>query len=90
VTGQRCQPQQVREAEQDLPLSQILIRIAIAQVGPFDGDTKERPVRALKENPLFFLQGPAVQENEPFSMQGMKRMGDRYRGTRITACSSSR
>ena len=63
LAGQRRQPQQVRKAKQGPPLSQILIRIASAQVGPFNGDTKERPIRALKENPLLFLQGPSVQEN---------------------------
>ena len=89
VTCQRRQLQQVRKAKQGPPLSQVLIRVAGAQIGPFNGDTKECPIRALKKNPLLFLQGPSVQENEPFSVQGMKRMGDRYRGIRLTVCSSS-
>ncbi len=90
LTGQSRQPQQVGKAKQGPPLSQILIGIAISQVGPFDGDTKERPIRTLKKDPLLFLKGPSVQENESFSVQGMKGMGDRYRGTRLTACSPSR
>jgi hypothetical protein len=67
LAHQRCQLQQIRKAKQHSPLSQVLIGIASAQVGPFNGDTKERPVRALKKNPLLFLQGPSVQEDEPFS-----------------------
>ena len=67
LTGQSRQPQQVGKAKQGPTLSQILIGIASAQVGPLDGDTKERPIRSLKKNPLLFLQGPAVQEKEPFS-----------------------
>ena len=63
---QRRQPQEVRKAKQGPPLSQILIRVASAQVGPFNGDTKKRPIPPLKKNPLLFLQSPAVQENESF------------------------
>lgn len=74
---QRRQPQQVRQAKQGLPLSQILIRIASAQVGPLDGDAEERPILALKKDPLLFLLGPTVQESEPLSAQGMERVGDR-------------
>ena len=89
LTGQRSQLQQVGKAKQGLPFSQILIGIASAQVGPFDGDTKERPIRTLKKNPLLFLQCPSVQENEPFSAQRMERMGNLYRGIRRTVHSSS-
>jgi hypothetical protein len=55
VTCQGRQFQQVRKAKQGPPLSQVLIGIARAQVGPFDGDTKECPIHTLKENPLLFL-----------------------------------
>jgi hypothetical protein len=67
VPYQGRQPQEVGEAKQGPPLGQVLVGVTRAQVSPFDGDTKERPVRALKKNPLLFLQDPAVQENEPFS-----------------------
>ena len=71
------------------PLGQILIRITLAQVGPFDGDTKETPIRPLKKNPLRFLQSPPVQENERLATQRMKRMGDGYGGTGLMGRSSS-
>ena len=68
MASQSRQPQQVRKAKQNPPLGQILIGIASAQVGPFNGDTKERPIRTLKKDPLLFVQGPSIQENEPFSV----------------------
>ena len=89
MARQSRQPQEIRKTKQGPALGQILIGITRAQVGPFNGDTKERPVHALKKNPLLFLQGPAVQQDEPFSPQGMEGMGDCYRGIRLTVCSSS-
>lgn len=87
LVDERPQLKQIGHAKSGPPLSRQLIGVRGTQVRPLDGDTEDRPVRELQQNPLHTSADSAKEQREALTPEGMKGVGDQNAGIRRTVCS---
>jgi hypothetical protein len=64
------------------------VAVGCAQVGPFGGDTQDRAIRALKDDPSLLAGVSPIQQGEALSAERMEGMSHAHHGILGTVRSS--